>query len=154
MDCSLFDLVHQPYKLRCNKELTVSLVIKLGQGIYAGIAYIHMKRIVHADLKSSNILIDYSSSRHLIPRICDFGHAAVRTFPSPHHRCGTPHWAGPEVLRNEALGPAADVYSFGILMWEMLTHKSPHKGLTCGQVLACVGWAGWTPDMNLLPEIP
>ncbi|CAE8626561.1 unnamed protein product, partial [Polarella glacialis] len=106
------------------------------------------------DMKSSNILIDYSNSWHLVPRICDFGHAAVRTHPSPHHRCGTPHWAGPEVLRGEALGPAADIYSFGVIMWEMLAQKLPHKGLSFSQVLASVGWAGWTPDMSLLPELP
>lgn len=154
MDCSLFDLIHQPYKLRWHGELTVSLVVNLSKAICAGIVYLHGRNLVHADLKSSNILIDYSTSWQLIPRICDFGHAAVRTHPSPHHRCGTPHWAGPEVLRSEALGPAADTYSFGVIMWEMLAQKLPHKGLSFGQVLASVGWAGWTPDMSLLPEIP
>jgi len=154
MDCSLFDLIHQPYKLRWHGELTVSLVVNLSKAICFGIGYLHGLNMVHADLKSSNILIDYSSSWQLIPRICDFGHAAMRTFPSPHHRCGTPHWAGPEVLRSEALGPAADIYSFGVIMWEMLAQKLPHKGLSFGQVLASVGWAGWTPDMSLLPEIP
>lgn len=155
MDCSLFDMIHQPYKLRWHGELTVSLSLSLGTGIISGICYIHQKNLVHADLKSSNILIDYtSSSRQPIPRICDFGHAAVRCHPSPHHRCGTPHWAAPEVLRSEALGPAADIYSFGVMMWEMLTQKLPHKDMSFGQVLASVGWAGWTPDMSQLPELP
>jgi len=154
MDCSLFDLIHQPYKLRWHGELTVPLVINLSKGICAGIVYIHGRKLVHADLKSSNILIDYSSSWELKPRICDFGHAAVRSTPAPHHRCGTPHWAAPEVLRSEALGTAADIYSIGVIFWEMLTQKLPHKGLSFGQVLASVGWAGWTPDLSLLPEGP
>lgn len=154
MDCSLFDLIHQPQKLRWQGELTVSLAVHIGRGICSGIVYIHERKLVHADLKSSNVLIDHSSTWQLIPRICDFGHAAVRTFPTPHHRCGTPHWAGPEVLRSEALGPAADIYSFGVIMWEMLTQKLPHKGLSFSQVLAAVGWAGWLPDLSLLPELP
>eukprot|EP00930_Biecheleria_cincta_P034348 TRINITY_DN23751_c0_g1_i1.p1 TRINITY_DN23751_c0_g1~~TRINITY_DN23751_c0_g1_i1.p1 ORF type:complete len:1257 (-),score=207.81 TRINITY_DN23751_c0_g1_i1:177-3947(-) len=154
MDCSLFDIIHQPYKLRWHGELTVSLSLNLATGIMSGIVYIHAKNLVHADLKSSNILIDFTSSRRLLPRICDFGHAAVRSHPSPHHRCGTPHWAGPEVLRGEALGPRADIYSFGVIMWEMLAQKLPHKGLSFGQVLASVGWAGWTPEMSSLPELP
>ncbi|CAE7356973.1 unnamed protein product [Symbiodinium necroappetens] len=155
MDCSLFDMIHQPYKLRWHGELTVALSLSLGTGIISGICYIHQKNLVHADLKSSNILIDYtSSSRHPVPRICDFGHAAVRCHPSPHHRCGTPHWASPEVLRGEALGPAADIYSFGVMLWEMLTQKLPHKDMSFGQVLASVGWAGSTPDMAQLPELP
>ncbi|CAE6970760.1 unnamed protein product [Symbiodinium natans] len=155
MDCSLFDMIHQPYKLRWHGELTVALSLSLGTGIISGICYIHQKNLVHADLKSSNILIDYtSSSRHPVPRICDFGHAAVRCHPSPHHRCGTPHWASPEVLRSEALGPAADIYSFGVMLWEMLTQKLPHKDMSFGQVLASVGWAGSTPDMAQLPDLP
>jgi len=154
MDCSLFDLIHQPHKLRWHGELTVSLVASVSEAICAGVAYLHAMKLVHADMKSSNILIDYSSSWQLIPRICDFGHLAVRAFPSPHHRCGTPHWASPEVLRGEALGPAADMYSFGAIMWEMLTQKLPHKGMSFGQVLASVGWAGSTPDLALLPDIP
>jgi len=154
MDCSLFDLVHQQYKLHWHGDLTTVLVISIAMGICAGIVYLHARRLVHADLKSSNILIDYSSSVQLVPRICDFGHAAVRTHPVPHHRCGTPHWAAPEVLRSEALGPAADVYSFGVLIWEMLARKLPHRGLSFGQVLASVGWAGWTPDLSALPEVP
>jgi len=154
MDCSLFDIIHQPYKLRWHGELTVSLSLNLATGIMSGIVYIHAKNLVHADLKSSNILIDFTSSRQLLPRICDFGHAAVRSHPSPHHRCGTPHWAGPEVLRGEALGPRADIYSFGVIMWEMLSQKLPHKGLSFSQVLASVGWAGWTPEMSSLPELP
>lgn len=154
MDCSLFDIIHQPYKLRWHGELTVSLSLNLATDIMSGIVYIHAKNLVHADLKSSNILIDFTSSRRPLPRICDFGHAAVRSHPSPHHRCGTPHWAGPEVLRGEALGPRADIYSFGVIMWEMLAQKLPHKGLSFGQVLASVGWAGWTPEMSSLPELP
>lgn len=154
MDGSLFDLIHQPFKLNWNGELTVKVVVKISKGICAGIAYLHMMSLVHADMKSSNILVDISSSTKLVPRICDFGHAAVRSFPAPHHRCGTPHWAAPEVLRGEALGPEADIYSFGVLLWEMLAQRLPHKGLSFGQVLASVGWAGWTPDLKQLPEMP
>lgn len=154
MDCSLFDLIHQPYKLRWHGELTVALAVDISAGICAGTVYLHAKNLVHADLKSSNILIDYSTSWQLVPRICDFGHAAVRTFPAPHHRCGTPHWAAPEVLRSEALSTAADIYSIGVIIWEMLTQRLPHKGFSFGQVLAAVGWAGWSPDLSLLPAVP
>jgi len=154
MDGCLFDLIHMPHKVSWRGELTISAVVGLGEGICAGIAYLHSVKLVHADLKSSNILIDCSGYYQPRPLICDFGHAAVRAFPSPHHRCGTPHWAAPEVLRSEALGQAADVYSIGVVLWEMLTRKMPHRGLSFGQVLASVGWAGWSPDLSLLPVIP
>ncbi|CAK0800360.1 unnamed protein product, partial [Prorocentrum cordatum] len=156
MDCSLFDLIHQPVKLHWHGELTVFRVLELSTGICGGLAYLHNRHIVHADLKSSNILIDYSSSpaKTLLPRICDFGHAVVRVFPSPHHRCGTPQWAAPEVLRGEAMGLSADIYSFGAIMWEMLTQKLPHTSLSFSQIVATVGWAGWTPELSQLPEMP
>lgn len=154
MDCSLFDLIHFPEKLRWRGNFTIALATSLSEGIVAGIEYLHETRLVHADLKSSNILIDYTTSSNLIPRICDFGHAAIRPFPAPHNRCGTPHWAAPEVLRGEALSEAADVYSFGVMHWEMMTRRVPHSGFSCGQVCAAVGWARWCPDLHPLKEHP
>eukprot|EP00931_Biecheleriopsis_adriatica_P088130 TRINITY_DN62508_c0_g1_i1.p1 TRINITY_DN62508_c0_g1~~TRINITY_DN62508_c0_g1_i1.p1 ORF type:complete len:1048 (+),score=154.81 TRINITY_DN62508_c0_g1_i1:20-3163(+) len=150
-ECSLFDMIHQPHKLRWNGELTALIALELARGICAGIAHLHSCSLVHADLKSSNVLVNFSSGV-LKPLLCDFGHAAVRSVPSPHHRCGTPHWAAPEVLRGEGLGPAADIYSLGVMLWEMLTQRLPHRGLSFCQVLGAVGWAGWVPDMTMLPE--
>lgn len=154
MDCSLFDLVHRPQATKWLGELTTLCALDLADGICGGIGYMHSKSLVHADLKSSNILIDHTSSRKLIPKICDFGHAAVRSHPASHHRCGTPHWAAPEALRNEAIGPKSDVFSFGVMLWEMLAQSLPHQNLTFAQVVGAVGWSGWLPDMELLPEVP
>jgi len=89
-----------------------------------------------------------------MPKICDFGHVAMRTTPAPHHRCGTPHWAAPEVVRQEAIGPPSDVFSCGVILWETITHVPPHRGLTFGQVAGAVGWAGLLPDMKLVSEVP
>mmetsp|Transcript_68947 Transcript_68947/g.202386 ORF Transcript_68947/g.202386 Transcript_68947/m.202386 type:complete len:1171 (-) Transcript_68947:103-3615(-) len=158
LDCSLFDLVHRPARTSWNGQLDIPLAISLAQGICAGLAYIHSRSLVHADLKSSNILIDLSCAEEddykPVPRICDFGHAAVRTAATPHDRLCTPHWAAPEVLRSEGLGPAADIFSVGVLLWEMLAKRVPHCDLGFGQVLAAVGWAGLIPDLALLPPIP
>jgi len=154
MDCSLFDLIHWPQSTKWLGELTPLCALDLAEGMSIGIAYMHSKRLVHADLKSPNILIDHSSSRKLTPKICDFGHAAVRTHPASHHRCGTPHWASPEALRSEAIGPHSDVFSFGVMLWELLAQALPHQSLTFAQVAGAVGWSGWVPDMGLLPDVP
>ncbi|CAK0861027.1 unnamed protein product [Prorocentrum cordatum] len=158
LDCSLFDLVHRPGKTDWSGVLDPLLVMRVAEGICAGLAYIHENSLVHADLKSSNILVDLSRARTRgggpEPRICDFGHAAVRTAASPHDRLCTPHWAAPEVLRREGLGSAADMYSVGVLLWEMLAKTIPHADLYFGQVIAVVGWAGVTPDKSLLPYVP
>lgn len=158
MDCSLFDLVHRPSRVPQAATLTLTVSLALFQGICAGIVYLHNRSLVHADLKSSNILVELlgtgSRRQQLLPRICDFGHAAVRTVPSPHSRLCTPQWAAPEVLRGEGLGAAADVFSFGVIMWETLVQQVPHGKLTNAQIQACVGWAGYTPDMDLLKQAP
>jgi len=154
MDCSLFDLVHQSADLNWKGDLSLPVIFELARGICAGISYLHSKKLVHADLKSSNILVDFSTCNRLVPKICDFGHVAVRTHPAPHDRCGTPQWAAPEALRNEAVGPAADVFSVGVMLWEMCARALPHHGLTFAQVVGAVGYGSWTPDMDLLPEVP
>eukprot|EP00929_Paragymnodinium_shiwhaense_P076524 TRINITY_DN39364_c0_g1_i1.p1 TRINITY_DN39364_c0_g1~~TRINITY_DN39364_c0_g1_i1.p1 ORF type:complete len:1484 (+),score=289.11 TRINITY_DN39364_c0_g1_i1:654-4454(+) len=156
LDCSLFDLVHNPIKCRqISHRLPLSLphTLRLFSQILAGLMYLHARKLVHADLKSSNVIIQ-NTNEALIPKICDFGHVAVRTHPAPHRQCGTPHWAAPEALRNEAVAPAADIYSIGVMLWEALAHQVPHAGLSFAQVLGAVGWAGWAPDEELLPDVP
>jgi len=153
MDCSLFDLIHRPQTTNWFGDLTVLTILGLAEGFCSGIAYLHHKELVHADLKSSNILVDYRSKERLVPKICDFGHVAARSHPSPHRMCGTPHWAAPEALRSEAVGPPADVYSCGVMIWEMLARTPPHRMLSFGQVVGIVGWGGFTPDLDALPEI-
>jgi len=156
LHCSLFDLVHRPDQTDFRRSMDILLTLKLSEGICSGLTYIHARSLVHADLKSSNILIDLTCSPEddyqPVPRICDFGHAAVRTSSSPHDRLCTPHWAAPEVLRNEGLGPPADMFSVGVLLWEMLAKRVPHHDLGFGHVLATVGWAGAKPDMERLPS--
>merc|ERR1712232_1019197 len=100
LDCSLFDLCHRPTKVpRWQGTLTINLVVSLSEGIVSGLVYLHSKDLVHADMKSSNVLIDLSCrpEDNFLPaaRICDFGHAAVRVASMPHNRLCTPHWAAP-----------------------------------------------------------
>jgi len=153
MDCSLYSLLHQGDSACPPSPLTPLVYVGLCASICAGLAYIHARKLVHADLKSPNILIKFSSGKRLVPRICDFGHAAVRPVPSPHDRLCTPHWAAPEVLRGEGLSTAADMFSVGVLLWEMLARQLPHKSLGFTEVIACVGWAGLIPDLKLLPTL-
>jgi serine/threonine protein kinase len=92
-----------------------------------GINHLHSlsPSIIHRDLKSSNLLVDENWN----VKVADFGFARIKEENATMTRCGTPCWTAPEVLRGEKYSDAADVFSFGIVMWEVLTRRQPYAGL-------------------------
>lgn len=95
--------------------------------------HLHAAGIIHGDLKSQNVLLKESSSdeRGYCCKVCDFGFS--RLAPNMTHiqtfTCGSVSAMPPEMLKDGYLAKAADVYSFGILLWELLSGKFPHGGL-------------------------
>ena len=75
-------------------------------------------------------------------KLCDFGLSRYQEkFDSENHgKIGTPHWMAPEILRGEKYTSAADVYSFGVILWEMLTLDIPFKGRSIAQITGMVGY--------------
>jgi serine/threonine protein kinase len=84
-------------------------------------------KIIHRDLKSANCLVD----KHWSVKICDFG---LSTIVMDSAVCnptavGTPEWTAPELLRNELVTDKCDVFSFGVIIWELATLKRPWEGV-------------------------
>ena len=75
-------------------------------------------------------------------KLCDFGLSRYQTkFDADNHgKIGTPHWMAPEILRCEKYSSAADVYSFGVILWEMLSLDIPYKGRSIPQITGMVGY--------------
>ncbi|AVK76543.1 serine-threonine kinase [Pandoravirus neocaledonia] len=92
-----------------------------------GVAYLHGldPPVVHRDLKSGNLLVD----RDYNVKVADFGLARIKEENATMTRCGTPCWTAPEIIRGERYDERADVYSFGVIAWEVLTRKRPYDGL-------------------------
>jgi serine/threonine protein kinase len=84
-------------------------------------------KIVHRDLKSANCLVN----KHWTVKICDFGLSRIMTdAPMRDTSCaGTPEWMAPELIRNEPFTEKCDIFSLGVIMWELCTLNRPWEGV-------------------------
>ncbi|WCJ29589.1 Protein kinase superfamily protein [Euphorbia peplus] len=132
---SLYRLMHRP-----GSQLDEKRRIRMALDVAKGMNYLHTSHptIVHRDLKSPNLLVD----KNWNVKVCDFGLSRLKhhTFLSSKSTAGTPEWMAPEVLRNEPANEKCDVYSFGVILWELVTCQIPWKGLNPMQVVGAVGF--------------
>jgi len=113
-------------------------MVKVALHTASGMAFLHASGIIHHDLKSANILLDENSSA----KICDFGISrSVRTVKRVKD-IGTIHWTAPEVLRGDEakISPKIDVYSFAIILWELITGRVPYRGIRDAQIVQLVAF--------------
>ncbi|KAK3037730.1 hypothetical protein RJ639_031101 [Escallonia herrerae] len=118
--------------------------------ILHGLKYLHKNGIVHSDLKCKNVLLGLSGNI----KLADFGCAKRLKNSSSTQSCnsagGTPLWMAPEVLRNEGLDFAADIWSLGCTIIEMATGNSPWGGNFSNPMAAVLKIA----QCNETPELP
>ncbi|KAI9101600.1 hypothetical protein K1719_023844 [Acacia pycnantha] len=132
---SLYRLIHRP-----NSQLDERRRLRMALDAARGMNYLHTcsPMIVHRDLKSPNLLVD----KNWVVKVCDFGLSRMKhsTFLSSRSTAGTAEWMAPEVLRNEPSNEKCDVYSFGVILWELLTLQQPWGGMNPMQVVGAVGF--------------
>jgi serine/threonine-protein kinase len=122
--------------------------------ILDGLEHAHDKGIVHRDIKPQNILINYKGK----PKIADFGIArdvqsSTVTF-SGNSIVGSVHYLSPEQARGEQVGPQSDIYSMGIMLYEMVLGKVPFYGDTTVSIALKHLNEEITPPVQLDPDIP
>ncbi|XVF70054.1 hypothetical protein PTKIN_Ptkin11bG0130500 [Pterospermum kingtungense] len=103
-----------------------------------GMEYLHGKNIVHFDLKCENLLVNMRDPQRPVCKIGDLGLSKVRqhTLVSGGVR-GTLPWMAPELLsgKSNMVSEKIDVYSFGIVMWELLTGEEPYADMHCASII-------------------
>lgn len=110
------------------QERALDLFMQIGEGL----SYAHSRGIVHLDLKPSNVLINQSSSAE-IAKIVDFGIARIMTdnakeLATTDEIVGSLLYMSPEQCKGDAVDSRSDIYSFGCLMYEVLTGRAPLVG--------------------------
>jgi serine/threonine protein kinase len=121
---SLYSVLHSSQVLPWTKRWSIALDV--GMGVF----HLHKKNILHRDLKSLNILLD----ENMKSKVCDFGISRVKqetktttVVNKTAQSVGTVPWMAPELFKRRAkYTKASDVYSYGMVLWEIASRKTPY----------------------------
>ena len=128
--------------IRHEGPLSPDVVIDILRQVAAALAVAHEKQIVHRDLKSQNLMLTTGAEGHLVVKLVDFGIA--KTFDEPAQLTevgfvlGTPHYMSPEQAAGQAVDHRADIYSLGVILYEMLVGDVPFSEASTTSILVKV----------------
>lgn len=119
---NLYEFLHKQ-----NTTLELSTILRFAIDISKGMDYLHRNNIIHRDLKTANLLIGTGQ----VVKIADFGVSRQRPQEGDMTaETGTYRWMAPEVINHNPYDLKADVFSFGIVLWELVTSKVPYENMT------------------------
>jgi len=139
---------------RLEGALPVESVIPLLEPIASALDYAHSQGVLHRDIKPSNIMMVGEQST---PVLTDFGLAKILesdTITLTGQVLGTPEYMAPELCAGEEAGPSADVYSLGVVAYQMLTGRVPFKGNTPGATIISQIHDPLPPPQEVNPDLP
>ena len=144
---SLWAVLHGRARGECTPRRRLQWAAETAKGM----AYLHSRSppIVHRDLKSGNLLV--CQDWHI--KVSDFGLARTKSSDAARTQVGTYAWMAPEVLENKPYDERADIYSFAIVLWELLTAVEPFKGMHPMQVMRAID-KGERPPVPPNPDCP
>ncbi|GMH93788.1 hypothetical protein TrST_g2573 [Triparma strigata] len=133
-------------KVAFGKEAQAQILLDISYGM----RYLHTHNIIHQDLKSLNVLITASGKG----KVADFGRSKSDNLSSQQNNNGESEvgsyaWAAPEVIRDNLTSVKADIFSFAIVMWEVMTKRIPWEGLDLSQIVGKVAYEDKRPNLEV-----
>jgi eukaryotic-like serine/threonine-protein kinase len=142
------------------EELSIPEIVRLGEELAEAVAEAHRQRIIHRDIKSTNVML--TSSGHV--KVLDFGLArmevpaeredATQWATLPGAVMGTPHSMSPEQALGRRSDERSDIFSIGVVLYEMVTRRMPFRGSTTAETLQKVINAEPEPMARFNYELP
>ncbi|MDA0591553.1 MAG: bifunctional serine/threonine-protein kinase/formylglycine-generating enzyme family protein [Planctomycetota bacterium] len=142
-------------RLNGTGPLDLEEVLRLGKQIADGLAAAHAQGLIHRDIKPGNILLDTSVDNHV--KITDFGLARAADDASMTQSgmiAGTPLYMAPEQAQGQKLDQRADLFSFGSVLYQMLSGRPPFRAPNTVAVLKRVVDDAPRPIQEIIPEVP
>ena len=139
--------------------MSTQAAVDLMLPVCAGLAAAHRGNVIHRDLKPGNIFLAQNELGTVVPKVFDFGiskmtDAPVDNLTTPGALLGTPIYMSPEQAR--ARGPVdrrADIYAFGVVLYQCLTGERPFAGRSTYQVLSSIVNGQFDPPRKLVPSL-
>jgi serine/threonine protein kinase len=136
-----------------NEMLSIARVLDIALDLADALTRAHRLKIIHRDIKPANVLLAHDGT----PRLTDFGVAhfsdAAR-MTQTGTLIGTLYYMSPEACAGEDLDPRADIWSFGVMLYEMLTLRRPFEGTNSAALLNAVMNKNPSALEDLRPEVP
>jgi serine/threonine-protein kinase len=143
-------------------RLRLPVILGIADELLSALEAVHRKGVVHRDIKPSNVMLKLADDGSILLRLMDFGVSKAEqlegsTSPKLTRTgavVGTPHYMAPEQITGEPIDARADLYAAGVVLYEMLTGRTPFEGATTAEIVAAVLRQSPPPLSSLWPEVP